>query len=170
MTDPTTTTASTLPLADLHLPDAPTFWPPSWGWWLCLIVVISLLVIVMRWQQRKSAQNQARREALSQLKGLNSPAQFEQLNLLLRQVAMTYHPRQTVAGLTGEQWLSYLDQQLPEKLRGFMTLSSEWQHGLFSPQPLTQDQFNACYQQTKVWITKANFEQSPTERQEGHNV
>ncbi|MGF1726178.1 DUF4381 domain-containing protein [Photobacterium nomapromontoriensis] len=164
------TTVQTLPLADLHLPNAPSFWPLSWGWWLCLLFAIALLVVAMHWIQRKKLHNQARREAIKLLKGLNSPAQFDKLNLLLRQMALTYQPRQHVAGLTGEQWLCYLDQQLPVKHRGFMALSAEWQQGLFSAAPLTPDQFNACYQQAKIWIARANFVQSSTKRQEGQHV
>ncbi|MBV1912177.1 MAG: DUF4381 domain-containing protein, partial [Cycloclasticus sp.] len=29
-----------LPLRDIHLPDAITWWPPAIGWWLLLAVII----------------------------------------------------------------------------------------------------------------------------------
>ena len=74
-------------------------------------------------------------------------------------MAMTYRPRQHVAGLTGEKWLVFLDAQLPMKETGFVTLSSEWQQGLFSPTPLSEEQFDACLHQAKVWIKKARFVQ-----------
>ncbi|MGF1688149.1 DUF4381 domain-containing protein, partial [Photobacterium japonica] len=109
------------------------------------------------WQYRQ--RNRARHEALTKLQRFTQPAQFGELNQLLRQMAMTYRPRQHVAGLAGEKWLAFLDAQLPQKEAGFVALSSDWQQGLFSPMPLSEKQFNACLRQVKVWIKKARFVQ-----------
>ena len=149
--------AASLPLADIHLSPVPGFWPLSWGWWLCIAAaVITLLVLIVKVRQHL-IQQKARKEALRLLKNLNKPEQFNEINLLLRQTAMTYFSRQHVASLTGEQWLSFLDHQLAEKHRGFVALSSDWQQGLFSSHGVEQSAFNQCYQQAKLWLTKARL-------------
>lgn len=149
--------AASLPLADVHLSTVPGFWPLSWGWWLCIAAaVITLLVLIVKTRQHLIQQN-ARKEALRLLKSLNKPEQLNEINLLLRQTAMTYFSRQHVASLTGEQWLSFLDHQLAEKHRGFVALSGDWQQGLFSSRVVEQHAFNTCYQQAKLWLAKARL-------------
>ena len=31
-----------LPLRDIHLPDAVSWWPPAIGWWLLAIIIVAL--------------------------------------------------------------------------------------------------------------------------------
>ncbi|MGF1689002.1 DUF4381 domain-containing protein, partial [Photobacterium japonica] len=38
MANPSTTPL--LPLADIHLPEAPGFWPLAWGWWGMSVIVL----------------------------------------------------------------------------------------------------------------------------------
>ena len=160
----------TLPLADIHLPDIPGTWPLAWGWWVVIILVALGIAYLFAQFKKHRLQNLARREALQQLASLRSPDKFNQLNLLLRQVAMSYHSRSQVAGLTGLSWLSFLDQHLNEKDRGFVSLSETWQLGLFSPTPLEKKQFDMCYQQAKKWVRKADFHSKPDALKESGNV
>lgn len=149
--------AASLPLADVHLPPIPGFWPLSWEWWLCIVAaVVGLFFLVFKLRQHLK-QQKARKEALQQLKRLNNPVRLNEINLLLRQTAMTYYSRQQVASLTGKQWLSFLDNQLAEKHRGFVALSDDWQQGLFSARELEQYAFNECYQQATLWLKKAQL-------------
>ncbi|MDV5170156.1 DUF4381 domain-containing protein [Photobacterium rosenbergii] len=164
------TTLPTLPLADIHLPDAPGVWPLAWGWWVAILltcIAIAFLVMAFKKQRRY---NLARREALQHLATLKSPEHFNQVNLLLRQVAMSYHSREYVAGLTGQSWLSFLDLHLEQKDQGFTRLKDTWQQGLFSPTPLEKEQFAMCYQQAKKWIRKAKFDVLPEVSKESGNV
>lgn len=165
-----TSTLPTLPLADIHLPDVPGMWPLAWGWWVILTLALIGIAYLAREVIKHQRKNLARREALQRLAELKSPDDFNQLNLLLRQVAMSYHCREHVAGLTGQSWLLFLDQHLEEKDRGFVRLSETWQRGLFSPDPLDKDQFTMCYQQAKKWIRKANFLSKPDIYGESGNV
>lgn len=159
MADPMTPNdiAASLPLADVHLSPAPGIWPLAWGWWLCIAAAVVVLILLALKLRQHLKQQKARKEALRLLKSLNSPEQFSDINLLLRQTAMTYFSRRYVASLTGEQWLLFLDQQLAEKHRGFVALSAEWQHGLFSGKGIEQFAFNQCYQQAKLWLSKARL-------------
>ncbi|AJR05598.1 DUF4381 domain-containing protein [Photobacterium gaetbulicola] len=164
------TTLPTLPLADIHLPNAPGIWPLAWGWWVAILLIciaMAYLVMAFKKQRRYSL---ARREALQHLTFLKSPEDFSKVNLLLRQVAMSYHSREYVAGLTGQSWLAFLDQHLEPKDQGFIRLSETWQQGLFSPAPLEKEQFVMCYQQAQKWIRKAKFHTMPEVSKESGNV
>ena len=145
----------TLPLADIHLQAIPGIWPLAWGWWLCILLTIGAVFVVARQLKQYRAAQQARKEALQQLKALRQTERLSDINDLLRQAALSYFPRQQVAALTGESWLVFLDQQLPAKHRGFQDHSALWQQGLFSPQGISRDDFKQCERLASVWLTKA---------------
>lgn len=166
MADPNTVTdmASTLPLADIHLPSVPGYWPLAWGWWLCIAFVLSAIAVATLLLIRRQQRQQARKEAIQQLRKLNDPACFNDINLLLRQTAMSYYPRQQVAGLTGGNWLAFLDSHLDKKQRGFVALSDSWQQGLFSPHGADPDTFDQCYRQAFIWLKKARLPSEPDQK------
>ncbi len=113
-----------IPLRDLHLPDVIGWWPPAPGWWVLIALAAIALGWLFRSYVRSRARGAVRRHALQQLKVLT--AEFEQhhdtvnfsgkLSELLRRTMLAYSPRQQVAGLTGEQWLAWLDQDLDKPL------------------------------------------------------
>jgi len=105
-----------LPLRDIHLPDAISWWPLAPGWWLLLGFTIVCVVLVWWWLRRKAALR-VRVAALAEWKQLmeryqrepNDSQLVQGLSILMRRVALSYYPRETVAGLSGEAWLHYLD-------------------------------------------------------------
>lgn len=108
-----------LPLKDIHLPSDIIWWPPAPGWWLLLLLVILSAVLgiyLYRRGKRRNAAKQARLY-LSQLNQIQDEPQtaLKQLSQLLRRVAMSYFPREQVAGLHGEAWLAFLDQGLSDQ-------------------------------------------------------
>ena len=111
-----------IPLRDLHLPEAVGWWPLAPGWWVViafLLLAVGYLVRLYLARHRRSA---ARRHALKQLAELT--AEFEQhgdvvvfssaMSELLRRTMLAYAPRSNVAGLTGEEWLAWLDRDLDQ--------------------------------------------------------
>ncbi|MEJ2764742.1 DUF4381 domain-containing protein [Photobacterium sp. MCCC 1A19761] len=152
---------SPLPLADIHLPDAPGLWPLAWGWWVCLFIGLCLLIgglwMCIRYIRQIKQQQSARKEALRRLPGFNQPDALNAINLLLRQTAMSYYPRQQVASLTGAQWLAFLDTHLTPSEQGFAALSEQWSYGIFSKQPLEPQDFQRCYQQAERWLRNARL-------------
>jgi len=120
MDDATIDSAAELPLRDIHLPEAISWWPlaPGWWWLLLLLMVVSGLLV---WWRRRKAAAQVRLAALAEWQQLMTSFQQEQnnsqwvqgLSVLLRRVCLSYYPRAEVAGLSGEAWLHYLDQVCP---------------------------------------------------------
>ena len=110
-----------LPLRDLHLPDPVGWWPPAPGWWF-LLLLVTLLLGYLLWRVHRNRQHNApRRYALRELSRYeeaylehrNPVTLGKQLSRLLRRGMLAYAPRDRVAGLTGEQWLQWLDEGLP---------------------------------------------------------
>lgn len=109
-----------LPLRDLHLPDAVGWWPLAPGWWLlAALALVGLGLLVRRYLERRR-QSAARRYALKQLESVTAAyardgdavALGAEVSELLRRTMLAYAPRSDVAGLTGEAWLAWLDQDL----------------------------------------------------------
>ena len=111
-----------IPLRDLHLPEAIGWWPPAPGWWLLLVLLLLGLIFALRRVLAVRARGAARRQALKELDGLT--LEFEQnrdavafaggLSALLRRTMLAYAPRPDVAGLTGEDWLAWLDRDFDQ--------------------------------------------------------
>lgn len=97
-------------LRPLHAPPPVSWWPPAIGWWvLAVIIIILLVVLYLHWQRLAP-----RRAALRELKILEKQIKAEPqmvaiLNRLLKRYALVCWPSSTVAALTGEQWLVFLD-------------------------------------------------------------
>jgi hypothetical protein len=106
-------------LRDIHLPEPVSWWPLAPGWWLVCIATLVMLFLLWRlWQKHKyNLQQQSLSTALNTLSNienqqdLNDKALIQQLSILLRRTAITRHGRKKIAGLTGEKWLHFLDQQ-----------------------------------------------------------
>ena len=108
-----------LPLRDIHLPPEIIAWPPALGWWLLLALFILLVVVAFKWWGRRQPvyRKQVVRPALQELGRIeaeyaNDPNEMiRQLSILLRRSAISLHGRHNAAGLTGTDWLEFLDQQ-----------------------------------------------------------
>jgi hypothetical protein len=112
-------TPENLPLRDIHLPTEISWWPPAPGWWLLLLGLFLLVAIGYwfwcRWQRRRY-----QRLALFKIQELEQQyCQHEdhkkllaELSRLLRQTALLHFPTANCAGLTGDNWLTFLDQRM----------------------------------------------------------
>lgn len=109
-----------LPLRDLHLPEAIGWWPLAPGWWLLLALALAGLLLAARAIYRRRRQGAARRRALAELARLEAAYASDgdvvrfasALSTLLRRAMLAYAPRDEVAGLTGREWLEWLDRGL----------------------------------------------------------
>ncbi len=112
-------------LADIHLPEPVSFWPPAPGWWLvalALLIVLGLLVARLMQSRR---QRRICAFALQELDRVydtfqadrNNDAQqadrarllfLNQLNAVLRRVALWHFPHHNVASLSGRAWVDFI--------------------------------------------------------------
>lgn len=110
-----------LPLRDLHLPDAIGWWPLAPGWWgviaaLGILLGYVLLRLYRQWRfnaPRRYAMHELARYEAEYLEHRNPVTLGKQLSELLRRGMLAYAPREEVAGLTGSEWLAWLDQGMP---------------------------------------------------------
>ena len=113
--------AEQLPLRDIHLPDPVSWWPPAPGWWwlgglTLLLLLAAWLTVILRNRGR------LRREALSALAEISQRHTgsgdghelCQSLSTLLRRVSLSLYPRSQVASLTGQEWLEFLQGNLPD--------------------------------------------------------
>lgn len=111
-----------IPLRGLHLPETVGWWPLAPGWWALIIVAVIAAGWLMRLWLRRRAHAAARRKALRQLEKSrlayadhgNPVTLGAEISQLLRRAMLAYAPRAEVAGLTGDDWLAWLDRDLDE--------------------------------------------------------
>ncbi len=153
-----------LPLKDIHLPSTISWWPLAPGWWIVFgfIVLIALLWRFRR-QIRAIFAPSLRSIALKQLdviatdSRLTTRDKVQRISQLLRQSAISSSPREQVAGLAGEQWLQFLDNNNPQK-----PFSSGVGRSLMDA-PYRQDaelDIDAIVELTRGWL-KQNAERMP---------
>ncbi len=99
-------------LRDIHVPDA-AWWPPAPGWWLLVLVVLSLAAIAV-WGYRRRQRLRPLRAALREIDRIEAafsrngdPATLAaECSRLLRRVALCVDPR--AAASHGEAWRLFL--------------------------------------------------------------
>lgn len=111
-----------LNLRDIHLPEPVSWWPIAPGWWL--LAAALLLIFVLAFIARKIYRSkQLKRDINAELETIKQ--QFQQtknksqlakaLSVLLRRANITYYSHshfngESIPGLTGENWLAWLDK------------------------------------------------------------
>lgn len=110
-----------LPLRDIHLPEAVSAWPPAIGWWLLPILLLAIAFSAYQLYKYKinyKAKPAYKKIALSELKTIQidyadknqSIEQLRAISTLLRRIALSYLPRESVASLTGDLWIEQLNK------------------------------------------------------------
>lgn len=102
-------------IVELTGPDASGFWPLAPGWYVILGLLGFGLGFYIARLGLRYWRNCYRRAALAEIDRAekSSAASSERLSPLpqiLKRVALSTYPRQSVASLTGQAWLSFLDQ------------------------------------------------------------
>ncbi|MEZ9390472.1 DUF4381 domain-containing protein [Vibrio splendidus] len=148
-----------LDLSPVIAPDAPTWWPLAWGWWAVSITGIVLIALVFFIVKRRQKNQSAKNEALACLRNSQSSNTLSPSTAqdIVRQAALSYFPREKVAGLSGDDWLAFLDAQLAKPL--FAAKQSQWQQALYQDAALMNDEQKKAQQQLvddcETWIRKA---------------
>ena len=100
-------------LHDIHTPPPVSWWPLAPGWWIAAALVVLLGVLTWWWWQSRATP--WRKQALRELQQLESVLKAEpalaiaSVSVIVRRVALTVRDPVTVAALTGDDWLAFLD-------------------------------------------------------------
>ncbi len=110
-----------LPLRDIHLPEAVSWWPPAPGWWLLPLLIA--LLLFSGWALKKLLHKGKQKRILKlSISGAFSTIRSDfvdsadqsklirDLSTLMRRIAISLYPRADVAGLTAQAWLEFLDK------------------------------------------------------------
>lgn len=112
-------------LADIHLPEPVSFWPPAIGWWILAAIALLLLVLAVRRLAAMRRQQKICQYAVAELQrcydafSQADPALVEQarldyvnqFNTVVRRVALVHYPQSNVASLDGAQWVDFIRQK-----------------------------------------------------------
>ena len=101
--------------AEVAPPDSISWLPQTVGWlWLGVAVLAFTLHYLWRWLKHWYS-NRYRREAVARLQALASNADAAQfvadINRVLKITALVAYSRESVAKLSGESWVNFLNQQ-----------------------------------------------------------
>ena len=109
--------SAALQLRDIHLPAAPDVWPPAPGWWVLALLLLIALYFAATYLVRFMRRRRLQKQVLASLDVLRHsyndkelPRFLTEVSRLLRQVAIMKFSRRQVAALSGDGWLSFLDQ------------------------------------------------------------
>ncbi len=99
---------SRLPLRDVHLTAAPSWWPPAPGWWLVASALVAAALAWIGWRAWRAARRRrwARWFDASSAEG-GLPERLAAMSGLLRRAARRH--RAGAERLQGEDWLRFLD-------------------------------------------------------------
>ncbi len=109
-----------LSLRDIHLPEPISWWPPAPGWWILLASILLVMLVIFitnRILKKTYLSRQLKRDIKAELEHIkqqfhasqNEYALAKSLSALLRRAGISYYPAKDIAGLTGKNWLAWLD-------------------------------------------------------------
>jgi len=106
-----------LKLQDIHLPDSPGFWPLAPGWWILLVLLLLLGIWLLLKLMRRARLTKKRQQILNEYSRLEARLLdhpdnevIANINIFLRQLAISKYPRADIASLAGANWLAFLDE------------------------------------------------------------
>lgn len=156
---------SLLMLRDIHLPPPITTLPLAPGWWIIIILLIIGLIFVIFTLKNKFKKQKPKKEALLLLATIktkhiqtsNINPTCHEINLLLKRVALHYHPREMVANLHDKAWLDFLNKSSQNldfhKYHDFLLLYPYQKSTKLSQQSASIDLLIlSLIQHTELWI------------------
>ncbi len=104
-------------LKDIQQPVDPGWWPLAMGWWYLILLVLLAWLTLWFLKKRKYAERGVvfAVKELEQIKhqyseNNNDNQLASDLSVWLKKVSLYAFPEKTVAGLTGQRWLEFLDK------------------------------------------------------------
>ena len=108
----------TLPVNDIITPDAIDFWPPAFGWWLLLGLLIVSLLVGIRYLKRHRQFWSYRKAAIDELENIINKRSMTKNDIateimsVLKRVSMTTYHDQSYTKLEGQRFLAFANSTL----------------------------------------------------------
>lgn len=94
-------------LRDIVEPLPVSWWPPAFGWWALLALILLALTVIATRAWRRWRANAYRREALRELESATSLPEIAET---IKRTALAAFPRSDVASLSGPAWNRWLGE------------------------------------------------------------
>ncbi len=167
----TTNQASLDNLNDIVMPETVGWWPLADGWY----VLAGFVVILLVWFVFKSARdwkvNAYRRSALQELQSLTENVKnqldhgpsLRKLPALLKRTALSAYPREIVAGLSGEDWLFFLNSKVhkPSFSQDTFNTLNQVSYTTGDLSEINNDAVNALVDACRSWIKHHSGQAAP---------
>ena len=102
-------------LRDIHVPETVSPWPFALGWWIIMLVVVSIVCLLkhtLKYYDNFLIKRQFIKEINATEKAFKQDRRsnyaLQKIAKILKKAALHYYPRQMVAGLHGDEWLKFL--------------------------------------------------------------
>ena len=140
-------------LKDIHTPAIIENWPIAIGYWLVLMILISSLIFTAIWLTRRYKRSAAKPMAIRELDFLdiNHSNITVDINTLIKRAAISYLPRDQVAGLEGQAWYAWMDNQVKHSTPALHQLLDK----RYQRDDLSLDEVRQLKYLTKRWLTEA---------------
>lgn len=111
-------------LRDIHMPEAISWWPLAFGWWILIALFLAVLAIAI-WQLLRYQQgNRYRKLALAELNNLYSNWQssadtatyLQTANQILKRAVFQANVNSDTSSLSGHQWAEHLNSYTNQSL------------------------------------------------------
>lgn len=105
-------------LRDIHQPETSiSLLDYIQAWWIPVVLLVAVILVIMFYQRHRKKMR-PRVYALNELEQMRTRYQehkedqrlLNEVNMLLRRMAVLYYDRDEVAPLSGEKWLQFLDK------------------------------------------------------------
>jgi len=146
-------------LKDIHIPEPTGGWTPSINtWWISVAGILAVIIIGIL-ARRYYLRTRTRRYALKELERMQvrftehgeRQRLLNELNMLLRRMAMINYDREKISPLAGQHWLAFLDRsgQTQEFSQGVGQVLIQ----AYQPSPEAFDE-SALIEVVKQWIKR----------------
>lgn len=151
---------NTLPLEDIILPPAISWWPLAWGWWAVIIASLVVLILLTyglwRWLRKHRQQQQALQELAASTEGLQGSELYGAVNAWLKIQLKAQQPQ--ALHWHGKAWAEFLQHSTAKPIFSDELLQALSQ-GLYQAQP-TDISREQCLTAAEQWLrTKKHFAQ-----------
>lgn len=137
-------------------PDKISIWPLQPGWYMVLgLILVALAYLGWRLYQ-SNLKNRYKREAIKRINALSNGTNFfYQLNSLIKSVAIQSYGRKKVAGLTGKEWTTFLNNSENRIMFNSTVLNCLESHHYRKSKDVIEDAiFHAAKTDSINWIKK----------------